>query len=142
MVLRESGSSPPIIFSQLLFVGMYATQEGCNLRVSKLRHYYGLNHLHYLTTSVPQGGIARPSDEGFDSEHFRKQCVATFGEWRGELKFRILRCLLMPEHFHALVWPPAEANRWPPCKSKPGADLFSQLRGSCPTKREPANQHV
>ena len=25
MVLRESGSSPPIIFSQLLFVGMYAT---------------------------------------------------------------------------------------------------------------------
>jgi hypothetical protein len=52
MVLRESGSSPPIIFSQLLFVGMYAPQGRYNVGVSKLKHYYGLNHLHYLTNST------------------------------------------------------------------------------------------
>ena len=27
------------------FVGMYATQGRYNVRVSKLKHYYGLNHL-------------------------------------------------------------------------------------------------
>jgi len=29
---------------------VYATQGRYNARVSKLKHYYGLNHLHYLTT--------------------------------------------------------------------------------------------
>ena len=43
-----------------VFVGMYATQGRYNVRVSTLKHYYGLNHLHYLTTSIPQGGTARP----------------------------------------------------------------------------------
>jgi hypothetical protein len=31
---------------------MYATQGRYNLRVSKLKHYYGLSHLHYLATST------------------------------------------------------------------------------------------
>jgi len=39
---------------------MYAIQGRYNVRVSELKRYYGLNHLHYLTTSIPQGGIARP----------------------------------------------------------------------------------
>jgi len=93
-----------------VFVGVYATQGRYNVRVSKLKHYYGLNHLHYLTTGIPQGGIARPSAGGFDSERFRKQWVATSGELGRELKFRILGYVLMPEHFHALIWPAAEAN--------------------------------
>jgi hypothetical protein len=38
---------------------MYAAQGRYNVPVSELKHYYGLNHLHYLTTSIPQGGIAR-----------------------------------------------------------------------------------
>jgi len=37
---------------------MYATRGRYDVRVSKLKHYYGPNHLHYLTTSIPQGGIA------------------------------------------------------------------------------------
>jgi RHS repeat-associated protein len=45
-----------------LFVGMYATQGRYNVRVSELKHYYGLNHLHYFTTSIPQGGIAHLFD--------------------------------------------------------------------------------
>jgi hypothetical protein len=46
-----------------------------------------LIHLHYLTTSIPQGGIARPLVDGFDSERSRKQRVATFGELRWEVLF-------------------------------------------------------
>jgi len=82
---------------------MYATQGRYNVRVSKLKHYYGLNHVHYLTTSIPQAGNARPSVDGFDSERLRKQWVATLGELGRELKFRILGDVLMPEHFHALI---------------------------------------
>ncbi|MGA3167151.1 MAG: hypothetical protein ABSF14_13660 [Terriglobia bacterium] len=33
-----------------VFVGMYVTQGRYNVRVYKLKHYYGLDHLHYLTT--------------------------------------------------------------------------------------------
>jgi len=99
----HKGSPYYPIFSQLLFVGMYATQGRYNVRVSKLKHYYGLNHVHYLTTSIPQAGNARPSVDGFDSERLRKQWVATLGELGRELKFRILGDVLMPEHFHALI---------------------------------------
>src|SRR5208337_219043 len=77
-----------------VFVGMYATQGRYNVRVPELKHYYGLNHLHYLTTSILQDGIARPSVDGFDSERFRKQWVATFAELRRELKFRIVGYVL------------------------------------------------
>jgi YD repeat-containing protein len=35
-----------------ILVGMYATQGRYNLRVSMLKHYYGLNHLHYLATRM------------------------------------------------------------------------------------------
>jgi hypothetical protein len=37
---------------------MYATQGRYSVRVSELKHYYGLNRLHYLTTSIAQGGTA------------------------------------------------------------------------------------
>ena len=87
-----------------VFVGMYVPQGRYNVGVSKLKHYYGLNHLHYLTNSTYRRARL------FDSERFRKQWVATFGELWGELKFRILGYVLMPEHFDALIWPGAEAN--------------------------------
>lgn len=73
-------------------------------QVSKLKHQYGLNHLHYLTNSTYRRARL------FDSERFKKQWVATFDELRRELKFRILGYVLMPEHFHSLIWPAAEAN--------------------------------
>ena len=72
--------------------------------MSKLKHYYGLNHLHYLTTSTYRRARL------FDSERFRKQWVVTLGELRRELGFQIIGYVLMPEHFHALIWPTAEAN--------------------------------
>jgi putative transposase len=42
---------------------------------------YCENDLHFLTTSIPQGGTAR------------------------RFRFRLLGYVLMPEHFHLLVWP-------------------------------------
>ena len=100
-----------------VFVGMYATQGRYNVRVPELKHYYGLNHLHYLTNSTYRRARL------FDSERFRKQWVATFGELRGELKFRILGYVLMPEHFDALIWPGAEAN---PSQIMPRIELHAQ----------------
>ena len=29
---------------------------GCNAAMPRQRHYYGLNHLHFITASIPQGG--------------------------------------------------------------------------------------
>ena len=55
-----------------VFVGMYATQGRYNVWV--LKHYYDLNHLHYLTTRTYRRA------RRFDSERSRKQGVATFGE--------------------------------------------------------------
>src|SRR5208283_4061953 len=83
---------------------MYAPLEGYNLRVPKLEHYYGLNHLHYLTNSTYRRAHL------FDSERFKNHWVVTRGELRRELGFKIIGYVLMPEHFHALIWPTAQAN--------------------------------
>jgi hypothetical protein len=40
---------------------MYAGQERERMCVSKQQQHYGPNHLHYLTTSIPQAGIVPPS---------------------------------------------------------------------------------
>jgi putative transposase len=72
--------------------------------VSKLTHYYGLNHLHYLTKSTYRRARL------YDSERFRNQWVATLGELRQELGFKVVGYVLMPEHFHALFWPTPDAN--------------------------------
>jgi hypothetical protein len=54
---------------------MYAPHEGYNLRVPKLQHYYGLNHLHYLTGSTYRRARL------FDSERFRNQWVPQAHRW-------------------------------------------------------------
>jgi len=75
-----------------------------NHRLSMQIHYYGLNHLHYLTKSTYRRARL------YDSERFRNQWVATLGELPRELGFKIVGYVLMPEHLHALVWPTPEAN--------------------------------
>ena len=72
--------------------------------MSTLRHYYGLNHLHYLTTSTYRRARL------FDSLRFKDRWVVTLGELREELKFRIIGYVLMPDHFHVLIWPTPERN--------------------------------
>jgi putative transposase len=68
------------------------------------KRYYGENHLHFLTRSTYQRVRL------FDSEKFRLRWVETLGELRRELGFKIAGYVLMPEHFHLLLWPSADAN--------------------------------
>jgi len=75
-----------------------------NQRLSTQLHYYGLNHLHYLTKSTYRRARL------YDSERFRSQWVATLRELRRELGFKMVGYVPMPEHFHALVWPTQEAS--------------------------------
>jgi len=72
--------------------------------VPKQRHFYGLNQLHYITTSTYRRARL------FDSERFKRQFVTTCRDLREELRFRIIGYVLMPEHFHILLWPSELAN--------------------------------
>ena len=66
--------------------------------------YYAENDLHFLTTSVYR------RTQIFNSERFKREFVATLAELRAELGFRLLGYVLMPGHFHLLLWPSADAN--------------------------------
>jgi REP element-mobilizing transposase RayT len=72
--------------------------------VPRQRHYYGLNHLHFLTASTYRRA------QVFDSERFKGQFITTLAELRAELGFRIVGYVLMPEHCHLLIWPSELAN--------------------------------
>ena len=67
-------------------------------------HYYGGHHLHYLTASTYR------RTRLFDSERFRRQFAKTLKQLRAKLGFRIIGYVLMPEHFHLLIWPSERAN--------------------------------
>jgi REP element-mobilizing transposase RayT len=110
---------------------MYAPLKVYNLQVPKLQHYCGLNHLHYLTKSTYKRARL------YDSERFRNRWVVTLEDSRRELGFKIIGYVLMSEHFHALIWPTAQANpsqvmqkledRWTLCRE---ASAMDALRGA------------
>jgi putative transposase len=75
-----------------------------NARVPRQHHHYGLNHLHYLTASTCRRARV------FDSDHFRCHFVKTLAELRTSLGFKIFGYVLMPEHFHLLIWPGERAD--------------------------------
>ena len=68
------------------------------------KHYYGLNHLHFLTSSTYRRVRL------FDSDRLKQQFVVTLAELRRELGFQIVGYVLMPEHLHLLLWPSNQAN--------------------------------
>jgi putative transposase len=72
--------------------------------MTRLRHFYGLNHLHYLTTSTYRRARL------LDSERFKCCFITVLGDLRAELGFRIVGYVVMPEHFHLLIWPSDLAN--------------------------------
>ena len=63
------------------------------------QHYYGLNHLHFLTASTYRRAPV------FRSERFRDHFARTLDRMRATQQFRIVGWVLMPEHFHLLIWP-------------------------------------
>ena len=72
--------------------------------MSQPPRYYGENDLHFLTTSTYRRTPV------FKSERFKREFVATLAELRAQRGFRLLSYVLMPEHFHLLVWPSRAAN--------------------------------
>jgi len=70
----------------------------------RLQHFYGQNHLHYLTASTYRRARI------FDSERFKLKFVQTLDDLRTELGFKIIGYVLMPEHCHLLIWPGALGN--------------------------------
>jgi putative transposase len=72
--------------------------------VSRQHHHYEGNHLHFLTASTYHRASL------FDAEPFRRIFIRTLDQLRTELEFRLLGYVLMPEHFHLLIWPQQRAN--------------------------------
>ena len=66
--------------------------------------YYGANHLHFITASTYRRARL------FDSERFRCEFTATLEELRAELDFKVTGYVLMPDHFHLLLWPSGKAH--------------------------------
>ncbi|MGH9772329.1 MAG: hypothetical protein ACRD4Q_11635, partial [Candidatus Acidiferrales bacterium] len=56
------------------------------------QHYYGQNHLHYLTANVYRRARI------FDSERFKLKFTRTLDDLRAELGFKIIGYVLMLEH--------------------------------------------
>jgi putative transposase len=67
-------------------------------------HFYGQNHLHYLTANIYRRARI------FDAERFKHKFVQTVDDLRTELGFKIIGYVLMPEHCHLLIWPGPPAN--------------------------------
>jgi putative transposase len=68
------------------------------------RHFYGGNHLHFITASTYRRAKL------FDSLRFRRHFIRTLAELRAECGFKIVGYVLMPEHFHLLIGPSPSAN--------------------------------
>ena len=70
----------------------------------KLRRCYEGNNHHYITCSTYRRIRA------FNSERFKIAFVDTLRELRSELEFKLVGYVLMPEHFHMLIWPSLVAD--------------------------------
>lgn len=55
-------------------------------------HYYGANHLHYLTANICRRARI------FDSDRFKLKFTETLDQLRGELGFKIIGYVLMTHH--------------------------------------------
>ena len=65
--------------------------------MAPLQHFYGQNHLHYLTANIYRRARI------FDSDRFRLKFVQTLHALRTELGFKIIGYVLMPEHCHRML---------------------------------------
>jgi putative transposase len=46
----------------------------------------------------------------FDSPRFRKRFIETLDQPRSEFDFRLIGYVVMPDHFHLLIWPGKDHN--------------------------------
>ena len=62
-------------------------------------HYSAGSRLHFITASTYRRVRL------FDSPRFPEWFIETLGQLRTEFDFRLVGYVLMPEHFHLLIWP-------------------------------------
>jgi putative transposase len=67
-------------------------------------HFFGENHFHFLTSSTYHRVRL------FRSFSFCEEFIKTLDHLRTEQEFRLLGYVLMPDHFHLLIWPSDKAN--------------------------------
>jgi putative transposase len=67
--------------------------------VLRQHHYCAASHLHFITASTYRRVRL------FDSPRFRDRFIETLDQLRTEFDFRLVGYVLMPEHFHLLIWP-------------------------------------
>lgn len=67
-------------------------------------HHYGMNHADFITASTHRRARL------FGSDRFRPHFTQTFGELHQEQNFRLLGWVLMPDHFHVLLWPSEQSD--------------------------------
>ena len=67
-------------------------------------HYSDGNHLDFITASTYRRVRL------FDSPRFRSRFIETLDALRHEHDFRLVGYVLMPEHFHLLIWPSKAHN--------------------------------
>jgi putative transposase len=72
--------------------------------VAPLHRFYGSSHLHFITSSTYHRA------QLYHSNGFRQNFVNTLDELRIRFRFKIIAYVLMPEHFHVLIWPSADAD--------------------------------
>jgi putative transposase len=72
--------------------------------VQTQHHFYDGNHLHFITAST-YGRVRL-----FDSPRFRKRFIETLDQLRSDFDFRLIGYVVMPDHFHLLVWPSKDHN--------------------------------
>jgi hypothetical protein len=67
----------------------------------RLKHFYGLNRLHYLTANTYRKARI------FDSDRYKRKSVQTLDKLRAELGFRIIGYvpIRQPTDCHLLIWP-------------------------------------
>ena len=62
-------------------------------------HFSDGNHLHFITASTYRRVRL------FDSPRFQSRFIETLDALKHEHDFRLVGYVLMPEHFHLLIWP-------------------------------------
>jgi REP element-mobilizing transposase RayT len=55
------------------------------------QHFYGQNHLHYLTANIYRKARI------FDSERYKRKFIQTLDDLRTELRFKIIGYVLIPQ---------------------------------------------
>ena len=99
--------------------------------MSSPRRHYGRNHLHFITASTYRRARL------FDSFRFRQNFVSTLDALRTPLQFKILGYVLMPEHFHLLLWPSEKFDPSQILKSLKERTAKFMLRNLLDSRRHP-----